>query len=133
MSDPKALNRTQRAELQALRDNQQRLICFDGGAELMPWEAAHRHHRGEPYIGCLFCREEFVPLSRAVEAEALAARYREALERIADAENAEKADPGDWAVWAHETARDVLDIRDLTASEARRVLSTERLEGGDVL
>jgi len=54
------LTAADRAELELLRDVAGRLITFDGGAELMSWEAAHRRHRSEPYIGCPFCRDHFV-------------------------------------------------------------------------
>lgn len=62
-----------RAELEMLRDVAKRLIGFDGGAEVMPWVDAHRHHADEPYIGCVFCRDQFVPcddaaVERAVQA-----------------------------------------------------------------
>lgn len=50
----------ERAELELLRDVAQRLIVFDGGAEVMPWVDRHRHHGDAPYIGCPFCRDRFV-------------------------------------------------------------------------
>jgi hypothetical protein len=58
---------TERAELEVLRDAFKRLINFDGGAELMPWVAAHRMHKTEPYIGCPFCRDEFVTVAEVEE------------------------------------------------------------------
>jgi hypothetical protein len=50
----------ERAELELLRDQAQRLIVFDGGPELMAWCDRHRLHKDEPYIGCPFCRDNFV-------------------------------------------------------------------------
>lgn len=58
--EPGKLSVDERAELAMLRDVAGRLLNFDGGAELLPWVHAHRHHQDEPYIGCPFCRDEFV-------------------------------------------------------------------------
>ena len=53
---------TERAELEALRDVTQRLLNFGGDdTVLMPWVDVHRRHADEPYIGCPFCRDQFVP------------------------------------------------------------------------
>lgn len=65
-SEPR-LSATDRAELEMLRDVAKRLIGFDGGAEVMSWEAAHRRHRLEPYIGCPFCRDKFARIGAPPE------------------------------------------------------------------
>ena len=59
LGDGEPLRRDERAELELLRDNQRRLIGFDGGAELMSWLDVHKLHGKDPYIGCPFCRERF--------------------------------------------------------------------------
>lgn len=74
-TDP--LTTDERAELQLLRDLRARVIGFGGDDyTIMSWEAAHRIHesKGEPYIGCCFCRGEFVrkPAEPAKPAELLA-------------------------------------------------------------
>lgn len=59
---PSQLTSDERAELHALRDIAKRLVNFGGDdSVLMPWIDAHRHHADEPYIGCVFCRDKFVP------------------------------------------------------------------------
>lgn len=45
-------------------DVRDRLIVFDGGPALMAWDQAHRHHADVPYIGCVFCQDEFVEALR---------------------------------------------------------------------
>lgn len=61
------LTTDERAELELLRDVAQRLIQFDGGAEVMDWATRHPLHKDDPYIGCPFCRDHFElrPESRA--------------------------------------------------------------------
>lgn len=54
-----------RAENRLMHDKLERLIVFDGGAELQPWVNAHKLHRDEPYIGCPFCHDQFVLRSAA--------------------------------------------------------------------
>lgn len=67
----------ERALLRVDADVRERLLIFDGGPTLMGWVDAHRHHKDEPYIGCVLCYDEFVPKANYLTAvEAL----REALE-----------------------------------------------------
>jgi hypothetical protein len=68
-----------RARLRIAEDTLQRLIVFDGGGELMSWQSAHRKHKTEPYIGCPFCHDQFVPAARLAELEADNKRLRELL------------------------------------------------------
>lgn len=63
-------------------DVRQRLLIFDGGPQLMAWENAHRLHADEPYIGCPFCHDEFVPLAALQEAERERDRLRASLRTI---------------------------------------------------
>jgi hypothetical protein len=72
----KPLTSNERAELELLRDTVKQLIVFDGGAELLSHQQMHRHHKSEPYIGCVFCRDKFMLVS---EHETEVAQLREAL------------------------------------------------------
>lgn len=53
------------AKLAQLEDWKRRAIMFDGGPELLSHQQMHRFHVDEPYIGCLFCRDQFVPAAAA--------------------------------------------------------------------
>lgn len=66
---PQQLSDQERAELELLRDLRRRVIGFGGDDyAVMPWIDAHRHHADEPYVGCPFCRDQFVPLALLSEA-----------------------------------------------------------------
>jgi hypothetical protein len=55
------LDADERAELNELRDLRARVIGFGGDDfTIAPWIDAHKLHKDEPYIGCPFCRDEFV-------------------------------------------------------------------------
>lgn len=55
------LSSDERAELELLRDLKQRVVGFGGDDyTVMAWVDAHRLHADEPYIGCPFCRDQFV-------------------------------------------------------------------------
>ena len=79
MAATEPLSTNERAELEGLRDIAQRLLNFGGDdTVLMPWIDAHRHHTDKPYIGCLFCRDKFVPCDEAAierAARAIATRF----------------------------------------------------------
>lgn len=70
-----------RAELEALRDEKDRLAFLDDAAQpvMASWEQAHKHHADEPYIGCVFCRDKFAPVeqTRDLIVERLRARGAE--------------------------------------------------------
>lgn len=55
---------TWKARARLAEDKLGRLIVFDGGAELRAAEQMHRLHAEEPYIGCVFCQDAFVPKAR---------------------------------------------------------------------
>lgn len=59
-----------RAEVEALRDERDRLAFLDDAAQpvVASWEQAHKHHADEPYIGCVFCRDKFVAVAEVVDA-----------------------------------------------------------------
>lgn len=63
----KALTSGERAELEVYRDQAKRLLMFDGGPELMSHVEMHRHHGDEPYIGCVFCRDQFCAVAERDE------------------------------------------------------------------
>jgi hypothetical protein len=60
------LSTDERAELEALRDLHARYAFTDDAGQniLMPWIDAHHRHEDEPYIGCPFCRDQFIPVSQ---------------------------------------------------------------------
>lgn len=84
------LTADERAELAALRDLKQRVIGFGGDDfALMPWIDAHQHHADEPYIGCPFCRDQFVRASDVTGAlDALAGEWCTASSALWAASNA---------------------------------------------
>lgn len=55
---------TDRAKLAQLADWNEMAVWFDGGPELLSHQQMHKHH-AKPYIGCLFCRDQFMPIDRA--------------------------------------------------------------------
>lgn len=63
-------------QVEGMRAEAKRYLEFDGGPELLPWEATHTNfHKTEPYVGCPFCHSKFVRVE-AFE------RARTALEEI---------------------------------------------------
>lgn len=71
-----------RAKLGAVDDFIAQLAFVDDAGQpvLKSHEQMHKHHADEPYIGCLFCRDEFVLRSRAEAAEATVERLTTAIE-----------------------------------------------------
>jgi hypothetical protein len=64
----------ERAELEVLRDLRARVIGFGGDDfTIAPWIDAHRFHKDEPYIGCPFCHDQFVPRADLDDARTKAA------------------------------------------------------------
>lgn len=82
--ESESLTERERAELRILRDWAKRALGFDGWTELMTHEQMHRHHADEPYIGCVFCHDKFVPVSEHEELEAEFAKREAALKTTGD-------------------------------------------------
>lgn len=99
------LSTDERAELEILRDVAQRLIGFDGGAEVMDWATRHKLHADEPYIGCPFCRHEFVTAS---ELRDIAEQALDVLERERRATGVDEWDESDPRALLYSAAYDIL-------------------------
>lgn len=114
-----------RAEVEALSDFKDLLAFVDDAGQpvMKSWEQAHRHHKDEPYIGCVFCRDQFVKQARAESAERQLAECQKALRFYGDEDNWkwDFADPP----WPHPPLMDDL------GSRARAVLAQLQERGGD--